>query len=60
LGDGAIFDTGAATRAAILDNRAGALADFHLEIAGLAVHGFKVCVSDQFDIQMPADLDQFG
>ena len=59
LGHGAVFNAGPAARAPILSNIAGTFADFYLEIAWLAVDGFQVCVSDQFDVQVPADLDQF-
>ena len=57
--DGAIFHTGAASGAAIFDDGAGAFFDLDLEIPGRAFHAFKVRIGDQFDIQMPADLDQF-
>jgi hypothetical protein len=57
--DWAVLHAGAATGAPIFNNRAGAFFDFDLEIAGRSLHAFQVCIGDQFDVQMPADLDQF-
>ena len=56
----AIFDAGTATGAQIHIDAAGALFDFDLEVAGVALDAFKIRVGDQFDVQMPADLDQYG
>jgi hypothetical protein len=55
----AIFHTGTATRTQIHFDEAGAFADFDLEIAGISLNRFQICVGDQFDVQMPADLDQY-
>jgi hypothetical protein len=55
----AVFNTGTAPGAQIHLNAAGALFDFYLEMAGVALDAFKICIGDQFDVQMPADLDQY-
>ena len=56
----AIFHTGAASGAQVHFYAAGAFFDFYLEIARFTRDTLKICVCDQFDIQMPADLDQYG
>jgi hypothetical protein len=56
---GAIFNTCTASGAAILDDTAGAFSNFDFEISGGAFYTFKVRVGDQFDVYVPADLDQF-
>ena len=56
----AIFDAGTAAGAQIHVDAGGALFDFDLEVAGVALDAFKIRVGDQFDVQMPADLDQYG
>jgi len=56
----AVLHTGATPGAEIHVNTSGALLDFNLEIAGFAFDRFKICVCDEFDVQMPADLDQYG
>jgi hypothetical protein len=55
----AVFNTGTAPGAQIHLNASGALFDFDLEIAGVALDAFKIRIGDQFDVQMPADLDQY-
>jgi hypothetical protein len=50
LGHRAVLNARSASGAAILSDIAGALADFHLEIARFAVYGFQVCIRYQFDI----------
>jgi hypothetical protein len=56
----AVLDTGAAPGAEIHFDAAGTLFDFDLEVAGTPLDAFKIRVSDQLDVQMPADLDQYG
>jgi hypothetical protein len=56
----AVFNTGTTSGAQIHLDTAGALFDCNLEITGAARDAFKVCISDQFDVQVPADLDQYG
>ncbi len=56
----AVFNTGTAPGAQIHLNAAGAFFDFYLEMAGVPLDAFKICIGDQFDVQMPADLDQYG
>jgi hypothetical protein len=55
----AVFNTGAAPGAQIHLDTARTLFDGYLEIAGFAGNTLKICVGDQFDVQMPADLDQY-
>jgi hypothetical protein len=55
----AILNAGTASGATIFDDRAGPFFDFDLEIARGSLHAFQVCIGDQFDVQVPADLDQF-
>jgi hypothetical protein len=54
-----VFNTGTATGAQIHFDAAGAFSDFNLEIAGVPLDAFKVRIGDQFNVQMPADLDQY-
>jgi len=35
------------------------LQQLHLEISGLAANGFDLAECFQFNVQVPADLDQF-
>lgn len=55
----AVFDTGAASGAQVHLDAACPFFDFYLEMAGVALDAFKICIGDQFDVQMPADLDQY-
>jgi hypothetical protein len=41
-------------------NVSGSLVDFDFEIAAFSFDADHVCVGDHLDVQMPADLDQFG
>jgi hypothetical protein len=59
-GDRTVFYAHTASRAKVHVDAARTFPDFHLEIPRRSLDGFKVRVSDQLDIQMPADLDQFG
>jgi hypothetical protein len=56
---GAIVHAGTAAGAQVGIDGPGALADFNLEFARFALNGFQIRISDQFDVQMPADLDQY-
>jgi len=38
----------------------GFFPDFHLEIPGRTFNGLQICIRDQLDVQVPADLDQLG
>jgi hypothetical protein len=60
LRDRAVFDAGPAAGASVFYNVTRALANLDLEIAGFAFNGFQIRVCDQLDIQVPADLDQYG
>ena len=55
----AILNTGTASGTTVFDDGAGPLSDFDLEVAGGSLHAFKVCIGNKFNVQMPADLDQF-
>jgi hypothetical protein len=59
MGNWTGFDATTAPGAAGHIDASGALFDFHLEIARRPFHRFQVRIGDQFDVQMPADLDQF-
>ena len=59
MGDRTILDATAAPGTAVHVNASSALLDFHFKIAGGPFHRFQVRVGDQFNVQMPADLDQF-
>jgi hypothetical protein len=56
----AVFHTGSAPGAQIHFDAAGTFFNFDLEVAGVALDAFKIRIGDQFDVQMPADLDQYG
>jgi hypothetical protein len=45
-----VFDTRAASGAAVFDNRAGTFLDFDLEISGGALYTFKIRIGNQFDV----------
>jgi hypothetical protein len=60
MGNRAVFNTTAAPGAAIHVNTSRAFFDFHFEIASRPFHRFQIRIGDQFNVQMPADLDQFG
>jgi len=55
----AVFNARTASGAAILDDASSAFLDLDFEISRGAFHGLQVRVSDQLDVHMPADLDQF-
>jgi hypothetical protein len=55
-----IFNARAASRAAVFNNAAGAFFDFDFEIAWGSLDRFQISVGEQLDIDVPADLDQFG
>jgi len=57
---GTVFDAGTAAGAQIFPDAAGAFANFDLKIARFAFDRFQIGISDQFDVHVPADLDQFG
>jgi hypothetical protein len=60
LGHRAVLHAGAASRAQIFDDAAGPFSDFYLEFTRGSFNGFNVRVGDKLDVQVPADLDQFG
>jgi hypothetical protein len=60
LNNRAVFNACATSGATINVNGACPFIDFDFKISGLAFHGFKISICDQLNIQVPADLDQFG
>jgi hypothetical protein len=59
LSNRTVFHAGAAAGAEIHFDAAGAFADFDLEIAWFSLNRFQICVRYHFNVQMPADLDQY-
>jgi hypothetical protein len=60
IGYRAVFNANAAARAQIHVDAPGPFPDLDLEIPGASLDRLKIRVSDELDVQMPADLDQFG
>jgi len=60
MGHRAVLHAAAAPGAAGHINASRTLLDFHFKIARGPFHRFQIRIGDQFNIQMPADLDQFG
>ena len=56
----AIFNTRTAAGAQVHFYASRTFADFDLEISGFAFDRFQICICDQLDVQVPADLDQYG
>jgi len=56
----AVVHTGAAAGAKVFDNASSPFADFYFKITGFTADLFKIRVGNKLDIQMPADLDQYG
>jgi hypothetical protein len=56
----AVFDTGAAPGTKIHIDAASTLIDFDLKIPFFPRNGVHFSESNQFDVDVPADLDQFG
>jgi hypothetical protein len=56
---GTIFNTCTASGATIFDDSAGPFFDFDFEISRGSFYTFKVRIGNQFNVQVPADLDQF-
>jgi hypothetical protein len=55
----AVFHTSAATRTQIHFDAAGAFSYLDFKIARNAINRLQISISNQFNIQMPADLDQY-
>jgi hypothetical protein len=60
LYDWAVFNTRTTACTKIHVDGSCTFSDFDLEITGFAINGFKIRVCDKLDVQMPADLDQYG
>ena len=54
-----VFNAITAPRAKVHVDAASTLSNLYLEVPGRSFNGFQVCVCDNFNVQMPADLDQF-
>jgi hypothetical protein len=59
VNDRAIFNATTTSSTKIHIDTSCTLSYSYLEIPGIAFNRFEISVSDKFDIQMPADLDQF-
>jgi len=57
--NGAYLGTLATTGAFIQVDEAGFLVNFRRKITGFSVQFYQFRVGEQFDVEMPADLDQF-
>jgi hypothetical protein len=56
----AIFHAGPATGAAVGDDATGSLAHLDAEISRSTLDTLKIRIRNQFDVHVPADLDQLG
>jgi hypothetical protein len=56
----AVLDANGATRAVIFYNVPGLLIQRDLEISRIPFDPVNFCISQYFNVWMPADLDQFG
>jgi hypothetical protein len=56
----AVFNAVSTTCTKIHVNTACPLFDFDFEISCRSFNRLKICIRDDFDVKMPADLDQFG
>ena len=60
MGDRTGLDATAAPGAAVHNNASSALLDFYFKIPRGPFHRFQIRIGDEFNVQVPADLDQFG
>jgi len=58
--DRAVFYTGRTTPAFVLQNIPGLLNQGYFEVSCLAFYTVNLSIRQDFDVGMPADLDQFG
>ena len=58
--DRAVFHTGSATRASILDNVSGLLGQGYIKVSCFSFYTVNLSIGQDLYIRMPADLDQFG
>ncbi len=58
--DGAVLDTRRTTGALFFDDIPRPFRQGNLEITWIAFDTVNFCKSQNFDVWMPADLDQFG
>ena len=56
----AIFNANAATGAQLHVDASGLFLDSYLEISRASFNRLEIRIGDEFDVQVPADLDQFG
>ena len=60
MGDRTGLDATAASGAAVHIDASRALFDFDFKIPRGPFHRFQIRIGDEFNVQVPADLDQFG
>jgi hypothetical protein len=60
LGYRTVVDACPASSTKIQLDRTSAFADLDLEIARFALDLFQIRIGDHLDVQVPADLDQYG
>jgi len=60
IGDRTVFNAAATASAQISVHTAGSFVNPDLKISRRTLDRFNVCVREYLDVEMPADLDQFG
>jgi hypothetical protein len=60
IGNRTVFNTAAAASTQIRVDTAGSFVNPDLKISRRTLDRFNVCVREYLDVEMPADLDQFG
>jgi len=60
IGDRAVFHTTAAPGTQIGVHTAGSFFYLDLKISRRTLDRFNICIGKYLDVEMPADLDQFG
>jgi len=58
--DRAVLNAVSTAGAKIHINTACPFFNFYLEVSCRTFNRLKICIRDDFDVKMPADLDQFG
>jgi hypothetical protein len=60
LYDRAVFNTRTTACTKIHVDGSCAFSDFDFKITSFTIYGFEIRVCDKLNVQMPADLDQYG
>ena len=60
VGYGTVFNTTPATGAQVHVDTARTLFDFYFEISSRTFNRLQIRIRNDFDVDVPADLDQFG